>query len=155
MRDVDATLELVGSGPEEERLRRLADRLGLGGRVLFAGAVPQAEALERIRSYDVLVVPSRTTPSWKEQFGRVAAQALAAGTAVVASSSGSLPELLGGAGELVPEGDPNALRDSLRRLLGDPTRLDELTARGRERADALTWERVADGFDRMYREALA
>lgn len=152
---LDAELEIVGSGPEEELLRDDAERLGMAGRVRFAGAVSQEDALARIGSYDVLLVPSLTTARWKEQFGRVAAQALAAGTPVLASASGSLPEVLGGCGELAREGDVPDLADKLGRLLRDPARREQLAARGRARAaGALSWERVADGFDRMYREAL-
>jgi glycosyltransferase involved in cell wall biosynthesis len=152
---VEAELEIVGSGPEEELLRGDAERLGVAGRVRFAGAVSQEEALARIGSYDVLLVPSLSTARWKEQFGRVAAQALAAGTPVLASASGSLPEVLGGCGELAREGDVPDLADKLGRLLRDPARRAELSARGRARAaEALSWERVADGFDAMYREAL-
>jgi glycosyltransferase involved in cell wall biosynthesis len=152
---LDAMLEIVGAGPEEELLRNDAERLGLIDRIHFAGAVSQEDALSRIGSYDVLLVPSLTTARWKEQFGRVAAQALAAGTPVLASASGSLPEVLDGCGELAREGDVQDLADKLGRLLRDPARRAELAARGRARAaGALSWERVADGFDLMYREAL-
>jgi glycosyltransferase involved in cell wall biosynthesis len=151
---VDARLEIVGSGPEEDRLRALAARLGLGDRVVFAGPLDQENALERIRTFDLLLVPSLTTPRWKEQFGRVAVQALAAGTPVVASSSGSLPEVLDGCGELVPEGDSTALAGALRMLLHDDRRRADLARRGLVRAEQLSWERVAGGFDRMYREVL-
>lgn len=152
---LDASLELVGSGPQEGELRALAGQLGLGSRVVFTGAVSQEDALERIRRYDALVVPSLTQTNWKEQFGRVAAQALAAGTPVVASDSGSLPEVLGGCGELAREGDVDDLAGKLGNLLRDPARRAELAARGRRRAaEELSWERVADGCDRMYRQVL-
>ncbi len=152
---LDASLELVGAGPQEAQLRELVAQLGLGSRVAFAGAVSQEDALERIRRYDAVVVPSLTQENWKEQFGRVAAQALAAGTPVVASNSGSLPEVLGGCGELVREGDVDDLAQKLGGLLRDPARRTELAARGRRRAvQELSWERVADGCDRMYREVL-
>jgi glycosyltransferase involved in cell wall biosynthesis len=153
---LDARLEVVGAGPQEQELRELAGRLGVGARVAFPGALSQQRALERIRGYDALLVPSLSTPRGKEQFGRVAAQALAAGTPVVASDSGSLPEVLGGCGELAREGDAEDLADKLGRLLRDPARRAQLAARGRRRAvEELSWERVADGFDRMYRQVLA
>jgi len=148
---LDATLEIVGSGPEEASLRALA-----GANVFFTGAVSQHEALDRIGSYDVLLVPSLGTKRWKEQFGRVVAQGLAAGTPVIASDSGSLPEVLGGAGEIVPEGDADALADTLSTLLRDAGRRERLARLGRERAaEVLSWGRVAEGFDTMYRESRA
>jgi glycosyltransferase involved in cell wall biosynthesis len=146
---LDATLEIVGSGPEEAVLRALA-----GENVVFTGAISQREALERISSYDVLLVPSLETTRWKEQFGRVVAQALVAGTPVIASDSGSLREVLDGAGELVPEGDADALATALSSLLHDAGRRDELARLGRKRAaEALSWDCVAKGFDAMYRES--
>jgi glycosyltransferase involved in cell wall biosynthesis len=146
---LDATLEIVGTGPDEPSLRALA-----GDNVVFTGAIPQHEALARISSYDVLLVPSLGTKRWKEQFGRVVAQALVAGTPVIASDSGSLPEVLGGAGEIVPEGDVDALADTLSALLRDAGRREDLARRGRRRAtEALSWDRVAEGFDSMYRES--
>lgn len=152
---LDASLEVLGSGVQEPELRRLVEDLGLAGRVLFAGAVDQNEALARIAGYDALLVPSRTRPNWKEQFGRVAVQAMAAGTPVIASDSGALPEVLGGCGELVPEGDVDAFSRALRRVLRDPARRGELAARGRRRAEEeLSWERLAEGCDRMYRGVL-
>ena len=150
-----AALELVGAGPEDERLRALAGDLGLAGRAHFTGALPQDEALDRIAALDVLVVPSLGTPRWKEQFGRVAAQAFATGTPVLAAASGSLPEVVGDSGELFAEGDAEDLAAKLRRLLLDGRRRAELAAAGRRRAESeFTWARVADRMDAMYRELL-
>ena len=152
---LDAELEIVGAGPEEQSLRDAAGTLGLNGSVRFAGAVGQDDALARIAGYDVLLVPSLSTSRWKEQFGRVAAQAMAVGTPVLASASGSLPEVLDGCGELAREGDVQDLSARLGRLLRDPAHRAELARLGRARAASeFSWERVSDGFDRMYREAL-
>jgi glycosyltransferase involved in cell wall biosynthesis len=152
---LDARFEVVGAGPQEPELRTLADRLGIDAKVQFAGFVPQWQALARIGSFDVLVVPSIATASWKEQFGRVAAQALAAGTTVIASDSGALAEVVDGCGVLVREGDRDDLAEKLRVLLHDPARRAALAERGRRRAASeLSWERVADRADAMYREVL-
>ncbi len=155
-RDLDATLEIVGSGTQRADLESCAAQLGVTSRVIFIGAVSQADALTRIRGYDVVLVPSVSTPSWKEQFGRIPVQAMEAGTPVIASDSGSLPEVLGDCGELVREGDVSDLADRLGRLLRDPERRAELSSRGRRRAvEAFSWEGVSDGVDTMYREMLA
>jgi glycosyltransferase involved in cell wall biosynthesis len=152
---IDATLEIVGDGSQRADLETWAAELGIADRVVFRGAVSQSEALRRIAGYDVVLVPSLSARNWKEQFGRVPVQAMAAGTAVIASDSGSLPEVLGGCGALVREGDIDDLADTLGRLLREPGTRQELAARGRQRAaDVLSWEKLGDGCDRMYREML-
>lgn len=151
----DASLEVIGAGSEEVALRREAEATGLRDRVVFTGALSQDETLARIGRFDVLLVPSLTTPTWKEQFGRVAAQAMAAGTAVIASDCGSLREVVGDYGRLVPEGDVNAFAAALQTLLREPSRLAALGERGRQHAQkSLSWEYVSDRVDKMYREAL-
>jgi glycosyltransferase involved in cell wall biosynthesis len=132
----DAELAVIGDGTEAESMRAAVGEAAASDRVVFTGALSQAETLKRIGDLDVMLVPSLTTPTWKEQFGRVAVQAMAAGVAVIASDSGSLREVVGDAGMLV--GDPD-----------HRVRLGEL---GRRRAtEKFSWEAVAAGADEMYR----
>jgi glycosyltransferase involved in cell wall biosynthesis len=148
---LDASLEVVGDGSQRADLEACAQQLGLGSRVRFTGAVSQEEALDRIATYDVVLVPSLTTKTWKEQFGRIPVQALEAGTPVIASDSGSLREVLGDHGILVAEGDVTALAQALSALLNDHVLRSVMSARGRESAAvAFSWETVADGFHTMY-----
>lgn len=149
-------LAFIGSGPAESALRREARELGVEERVDFLGALSQEATLEHIRQLAVLVAPSLTTKTWKEQFGRVAAQAMIAGVPVVASDSGSLPEVVGDGGIIVPEGNVEALAAELGHLLRDEARWARVARAGRARAlERLTWERVADGCHRMYEAVLA
>ena len=67
---------------------------------------------------DIVVVPSISVANWKEQYGRVAAEALACGKEVIASDSGALPELLGGHGFLFKEGNLPDLQELLASRLG-------------------------------------
>jgi glycosyltransferase involved in cell wall biosynthesis len=80
---------------------------------------------------DCLVLPSRTTPDWKEQFGLVLAQAMLCGVPVIGSDSGAIPETIGEAGLLFPEGDTDALAAHIRRLMQRPEMRAELAAVGR------------------------
>ena len=93
----DARLVIVGAGPERQRLLRYADDLGLGGRV-DVRAVPYDEMPSVFAAASCVVLASLPTPTWEEQFGLVLAEALAAGAPIVASSSGAIPEVLGGSG---------------------------------------------------------
>lgn len=152
--DSEAVMYVVGGGSEEAKLRTAARNLGLADRVRFTGALSQNETLKVIRSLTVLLVPSLTTRNWKEQFGRVVAQAMAAGTAVIASDSGSLREVVGDCGLLMPEGDIEAFGSALRRLLTSPSLLRDLAHRSQCRADSLfSWEAVADAMHEMYTAA--
>lgn len=81
----------------------------------------------------VVCVPSRTTPSWQEQFGRVVPEALVRAVPVVATSTGELPWVLRttGGGLLVPERDPDALATAIRTLARDADLAARLGAEGR------------------------
>jgi glycosyltransferase involved in cell wall biosynthesis len=71
-------------------------------------------------SLDALVLPSLTTRDWCEQYGRVIAEAMASGVPVIASDSGAIPEVVGGAGIIVSEGSTTELVAALRRASLDP-----------------------------------
>jgi glycosyltransferase involved in cell wall biosynthesis/GT2 family glycosyltransferase len=150
----DAKLVVAGAGPEEMALRRRADQPDLAGRVRFAGSLSGAELTNFYRSVDVVAVPSRTTDTWVEQFGRVAVEAMAHGTPVVASDSGALPDVVAGSGLLVPPDNPTALRQALARLLDDAALRAQCRASGYQRARECEWPAVADRYLAMYQGAL-
>jgi len=148
------TLRVAGEGPERENLLWQAKALEAAQRVHLLGHCDEAAMADFYGSIDVLVVPSLPRPSWQEQFGRVAVEAMAAGVPVVASSSGSLPEVVGDAGMLVPPGDPAALHDALATLDQQLGRLKGLADEGLRRARAYAWEAVAEMQLRLYRDVL-
>lgn len=139
---------IAGAGPQTDDLRARAVQLGVADRVAFVGAIPPDRVAEFFRSVDVLAIPSLPTPSWTEQFGRVAVEAMACGIPVVSSDAGALPDVVGGAGILVPHGDAAALADALREAAGP--RRDELRAAGLARAAKCTWDAVADDYLELY-----
>ena len=145
-------LRVVGDGPVRGDLERLAAELGLADQVEFTPALPHHQLPRLYRELDVVVVPSRPTPRWQEQFCRVAVEAMASGVPVVASASGSLPEVVGDAGVLVPAGDPEALRAALTELAELPQRRRDLGRRGRARAGAFSWSSVAQAHLALYQE---
>jgi glycosyltransferase involved in cell wall biosynthesis len=101
----DVELLVVGSGPEEARLRRYASELGLDEVVEFRATVPYASMPDLYSSASALVLASLPTRSWEEQFGMVLVEAMAAGTPVVAAASGAIPEVAGEDADLFPPGD--------------------------------------------------
>ncbi len=129
----DWRLTLVGSGEEQETLRKLAADTGIADRTTLGVSLPSARMPEFYRSLDLLVLPSRTRPNWKEQFGRVLIEAMACGVPVLGSDSGEIPRVIGDAGVVFPEEDLEELRFQLQRLMEDATARKSLAAAGRER----------------------
>ncbi|WP_413228735.1 glycosyltransferase family 4 protein [Chloroflexus sp.] len=150
-----ARLRLIGDGIERPRLLQLAAEQGLSERVEVLPAVSSTAVPAAMRELDVLVLPSRTQPNWKEQFGRVLIEAMSCGVPVVGSTCGEIPQVIGAAGIVFPEGDVAALRAALRRLLDNPELRAELAQRGRERVLAeFTQAAIARRHVAVYRAML-
>lgn len=98
-------LVIVGSGPEEKRLRRHADELGVGEAVEFHGSLPYDEMPALYRAASSIALASLPRPGWEEQFGMVLAEALASGTSIVAARSGAIAEVAGDDAALFDPGD--------------------------------------------------
>jgi glycosyltransferase involved in cell wall biosynthesis len=106
---------------------------------------------------DVLVLPSHTTATWKEQFGRVIVEALWCGVPVVGSDSGEIPWLIGltEGGVTFPEGDVGALAGELARLRSDAPLRERLAARGRAQVQRLfTVPAATDALEDLLARAL-
>ena len=148
-------LLIVGGGAEEAHLRAQAAALGIAGRVEFVPTVPSTEVPRWLHRLDALAVPSLTMPNWKEQFGRVIIEAMAAAVPVIGSDSGEIPRVIGDAGLITPEGDAAALAAALQGLLDDEARRLTLAAAGRDHALArYTWARVARQYHALYEQML-
>ena len=128
-------LIFAGSGPEEPRLRALAERIGLAERVTFT-RFPYDRMPMAYNVADVFLLGSTARPGWLEQFGYVLAEAQASGTPIITTLHGSIPEVVGEAALLVPPSDFLALAGAMRRLLDDPRERERLAHAGRARAEA-------------------
>jgi len=126
-------LTVVGDGPDRERLERLASELRLAARIRWAGALPPDDVRALWPELDVLVMPARALPTWAEPAAHVVAEAMAYEVAVVGTSAGATPEVIGDAGVVVPPDDPLALSGALRRL-ASPDQRRPLAQAGRARA---------------------
>jgi phosphatidyl-myo-inositol dimannoside synthase len=134
--DHGAELVLVGDGPQAAALRRLADRLDLGGSVRFTGRVPRARIPGLLRSSTVFALPVRTRLAGlnPEGLGLGFLEAAASGLPTVVGRSGGAPETLldGSTGHLVASDDPHALADRIEELLADPAKARAMGTAGRE-----------------------
>lgn len=150
-----ATLLLVGDGPHRAQFEALARARGVSGAVMFTGGVERLRVPDYMQAMDCLVVPSRTTPNWKEQFGRIIPEAFLCGVPVVGSSSGSIPELIATEGRVFSERDVPALRLAIEGTLGDRAATERVVARARARAlSTYTWHAVATARARIYDAAV-
>ncbi len=131
--DGDWRLRVIGSGPERGALGALSERLGIARQITWIDWAASTDMPTHYHRLDVLAIPSLTRPNWKEQFGRVITEAMASGIPVVGSDSGAIPDILGDAGLVVPEGDISALAGALTRLQRDAALRCDLAARGRTR----------------------
>ncbi|QDQ11290.1 glycosyltransferase family 4 protein [Streptomyces spectabilis] len=150
----DAHLVVVGKRPEEGPVAAAVERYGLEGAIEFVKGISDAELVDLVRSAQVACVPSLY-----EGFSLPAAEAMATGTPLLATTGGAIPEVAGADGETclaVPPGDPGALAAGLGRLLGDAELRARLGAAGRARVlDRFTWARAAQGTVERYRAAMA
>jgi glycosyltransferase involved in cell wall biosynthesis len=130
---------IAGDGSAADDLRARAATSDLNGRVSWVGYVSHDRVADVYGQLDLVVVPSRTTAAWTEQFGRVVAEALACGVPVLTSDSGELPKLVAdtGGGWTFPEGDADALAARLAALAADPGALRARADRGRARVREL------------------
>ena len=146
------TLTIVGTGPEQEVLEELAQRLGLASRLRWLGGIPRSELGPVWQELDCLVVPSHDTPTWVERANPVLLEAMARGIAPVVMRAGALPELVGDTG--IVTDDRDTLVEALQQLLADPARVRTLGERARRRileefVDAAVARRTADFWERV------
>ncbi|MBV9357699.1 MAG: glycosyltransferase family 4 protein [Chloroflexi bacterium] len=151
----DWHLHVIGSGPLAGTARARAAEARIDRRITWEPSVPSTDIPERMRSFDVLVLPSLSRLNWKEQFGRALIEAMACEVPIVGSDSGEIPNVVGDAGLIVPEGDCASLRQALATLRADPALRRELGRRGRARVcQRYTYGRVATDTVRVYREVV-
>ncbi|MGE0231261.1 MAG: glycosyltransferase family 4 protein [Flavobacteriaceae bacterium] len=142
------TATIVGSGPEADRYRSLADERALSDVVRFPGAMPAREAFSLGR---VAVVPSR-----KESLPYIVLELAGAGLPLAATDVGGIKEIFGPQKDrLLPAGDPKALAASLAELVNHPIEAQARARRLRERvADHFSKDRMVDGVLGAYARVL-
>jgi glycosyltransferase involved in cell wall biosynthesis len=150
----EVELVVIGQPRPEGRVAKAIERLGLGPAVRCVTGISDEELADNYGQAQVSVVPSLY-----EGFSLPAIEAMACGVALVATTGGALPEVVGKDGEtgiLVPPDDPGALAIAIGRLLDDADLRRRLGAAGRERVlGRFTWEVTARGTAAEYRSLLA
>ena len=151
--DEDPDLRLVLAGPDgwgSDAVTAAIAAARHGARVRRVGWVSSEARQALLAGASVMAYPSLY-----EGFGLPPLEALAAGTPVVATRAGALPEVLVDAAEWATVGDAASVADALRRVLSDPARADEIVAAGAGRLAAYSWNRTTDEIVDLYRRAAA
>ncbi len=128
---------IAGRGAQRENMERLIGRTDLSAHFRFLDFVSYDEIPDLYRLADIFVLPSYPTMGWQEQFGMVLVEAMGCGVPVISTKSGSIPEVVGDGGILVPAGDFFGLARAMESLMKDPGMRKALAQRGRERAERL------------------
>ncbi len=152
----DASFLVVGGGRTLADTRAHAERLGLGNRVVFTGAVPHARVPDLLDVVDVAVATLPDTAQAATKSPLKVVEYMAAGKAVVATAVGEAVRFLdnGRVGQLVPPANPTALADAMEALLADPYRRSELGVAAREHLlRNHTWRHTAETMSEAYETA--
>jgi len=146
---------LCGSGNDEEALRKEAEKQQIAEVVTWQGAVPHSKAAEEISKFDVLVLPSRTTATWKEQFGHVLIEAMAMGVPVVGSSSGEIPNVIGRPDLVFTEENAGELAAILKKMICEPEWRKEAGHYGMNRVyQYYTHEKIAERLIKLWQKLI-
>ncbi len=139
-----------------DSLQSQAANLNIADRIEWIDWVASTDMPALYQTLDVVVIPSLTRPNWKEQFGRVIIEAMAAGVPVIGSDSGAIPDIIDDAGLVVPEDDVDALLSALHMLQTDSALRARFAAAGRSRVlSRFTHAQVAAATVAVYQELLS
>ena len=143
----DAYLLIAGQGPDEEKLKALAESLGVADRVELVGSVPHEKLPALYSAADMLVLATS-----REGWPNVLLEAMACGAPVVATNIGGIPEIITRpeAGVIVPERTPDALAAGIRQLAAQPPN----RAATRAHAEAHGWDEVIAEQVKLYQDVL-
>jgi glycosyltransferase involved in cell wall biosynthesis len=153
MEQAKKRLYFIGNGDILSDVKREAAYLGV--ELEHRAAVRNDELIEHFSKMDVLVLPSRSTPQWVEQFGHILLEAMAAGLPVVGSSSGEIPNVIGEAGLVFEEGNIAELTGVLDRLATNEEKRQELAGLGYKRIKSFfTHDLIAQKQVELYNSIL-
>ncbi|HSV42444.1 MAG TPA: glycosyltransferase family 4 protein [Methanomassiliicoccales archaeon] len=145
MQDIDTKLVICGGGPEEDRLRKLVNKLGLQQKVELAGKVSEERKVELMSTCKLFVMPSIF-----ESYGIAVAEAMSYGKAIVASDVGGLPEVVRDAGLLAMAKDPKDLAEKVNTLLHDDKDRMKKAVRAAQCSQEYEWDTIADKMNLLY-----
>lgn len=134
-----------GSGPLEHEIKNWALEHGWQDKVVVRLVKHSAMPLE-LPGLDVLIAPSQTTTTWREQFGRMLIEAMASGVPIITSDSGEIPNTVGDSGLVVPEKDVDGFAKKIIEVLASESLRSDLIERGLKRAQTFSVDHLAPRY---------
>lgn len=138
-------LVVCGSGQDEKTFKKLATKQNLDDIITWKGKIAHQNVPLEMGKFDIMVLPSRTVGTWKEQFGHILIEAMSMGVPITGSTCGEIPHVLGREDLIFPEADADSLAKILERAILDPAWLEKIRQYGIERVKQhYTHERIAE-----------
>ena len=134
-----------GSGPLEHEIKNWALIHGWQDKVVVR-LVKHSDMPLELPGLDVLIAPSQTTTTWREQFGRMLIEAMASGVPVISSDSGEIPHTVGNAGLIIPESDVAGFAKAVANVLESSQLQDDLRGKGLIRSRLFSVETLAPQY---------
>ncbi len=148
-------LLIGGKGKEEQNILRILSELALNDNVKLIGSYKYDEMPKIHNLADIFILPSIPIPTWQEQFGYVLVESMACGKPVISTLSGSIPEVVGDAGILVPPNDFFFLANTIEELIINEDKRMYFGKLGRERINELfNVNKIAFQFSNHYRTVI-
>ena len=148
--EIECNLELVGKGPDRQKLEKLATELGVADKVHFRGFVPNNDLPQEFAKYDVACYMSNS-----ESFGVSALEAMACECPVVASDADGFTEVIedGVSGIIVPRRNPEAAAAAMQKFIDNPQLKEEMGKAARERVCKLyEWDSNVEQMVKIYKD---
>ncbi len=149
-------LLMIGSGKLKHKINSVGRRLGISEQIMFKDDIPSSQVPNYLNCMDCIVLPSRTTRKWKEQFGRVLTEAMSCEVPVIGSDSGEIPNVVDDCGLIFKEGDIDDLSSKIKLLINNAVLRKDLAKKGRQRVlENFTQEIVAKKTYRIYQKMMS
>ena len=146
---------LCGSGLDHEALKAAAQQQGVSELIEWRDGVAHDRVPEVMNEFDVLVLPSRTVDTWKEQFGHVLIEAMCMNIPVIGSTCGEIPNVIDRDDLVFAEGDGLALAQIIQRMIDEPEWYESVKKYGRDRVERnFTHERIAQRLIELWQKVL-
>lgn len=143
----EASLTMIGQGPERSALQALCIELGIQDAVCFAGQIPNQEVLSEMARTQFFIMPSV-----REGLGIVYLEAMASGCITIGTEGEGISDLIisGKNGFLVPPDDPQAIVQIVEWCLSNPREASAIAQQGHQDAIGLTWEKNAQQYLQLF-----